>query len=84
MISWVPAALLLVVWTYVSGYDAWGQWAAAPLLLFPVLISALFLVAGLLVRRSEAEARSRSRLTFCLAIAGIPVLWLLFRLVLSL
>ncbi len=36
-----PAPLLFFggVWLYVTGYDGWGAWAAAPMFLGPILLS---------------------------------------------
>ena len=39
---WVPAVAWLYARSVVDRYDGWGAWAAAPLLLLPVALSALF------------------------------------------
>ena len=40
LLCWIPAAAWVYARAVVDRYDGWGAWAAAPLLLVPVAISA--------------------------------------------
>jgi hypothetical protein len=44
--SWVPVALWIATLVYISPYDGWGAWAAAPLLVPSVALSAGWAAAG--------------------------------------
>ena len=46
-LSWVPVAFFAGTWAYVGRYDGWGAWAAAPLLLLPIGLSAAMAGVGL-------------------------------------
>jgi hypothetical protein len=71
-LCWIPAATWLYARAVVERYDGWGAWAAAPLLLVPVAISAFF-KAG---RPTEWD-------WVAIGVAGLPVLWIAFRFVMS-
>lgn len=78
--SWIPVATFIAAQLYVDRFDGWGAWAAAPILLAPVAISAGYVGAGVLVVRRERDGgtvRATTWLALCLA-AG-PCLWLLWR-----
>ena len=80
-ICWIPAAAWLGMRQYVEQYDGWGRWAAAPLLLVPVALSAVFVGIGLLLA-SRAEPAQPTRGTWiALGIAALPLLWFAARLV---
>ncbi len=44
---WVPAALWALTLLYIRPYDGWGAWAAAPLLLPSLVLSAVWGLVGL-------------------------------------
>jgi hypothetical protein len=71
------AALVL----YVSRFDGWGAWGAAPLLLLPPLLSIPITTAGVLRFRVDRAAGRPGRATLGLTfVAALPLLWLLLRL----
>ena len=44
---WIPLLLWIGLDAYVSRFEGWGQWAAAPILLIPLFASAAFSIFGL-------------------------------------
>jgi hypothetical protein len=80
ILSWIPLVLWIATEVYVSRFDGWGQWAAAPLLLAPLILSALFLLTGLAVRRNPGgDESSRTVVTVCTLLSGIPAILILAR-----
>jgi hypothetical protein len=68
----------------VEQYDGWGQWAAAPLLLPPLVICVAWLAGGAaLVWKHEGDPGGRSILAGAALLGGSPALLLLFRAVTS-
>ena len=55
MIAWLPLALLLGAQFYASQLEGWGRWAAAPLFLVPLILSAILVAIGVNVCRREAQ-----------------------------
>ncbi len=58
---WTSPLPLLMFWglsIYVNQYEGWGQWAAGPMLLIPILLSLLMTVMGLvlIVRARKLKA----------------------------
>jgi len=83
--SWLPLASFVWANHYVDQFEGWGQWAAAPILLGPVFLSALFVVAGaLVVRREQAEGGVLASTWVALALSSVPCLWLVWRLIVTL
>ena len=79
-VSWIPAAAWLGMRQYVEQYDGWGRWAAAPLLLVPVAVSALFVgIALILATRSESGRPTRGD-WIAMGVAALPLLWFAARL----
>lgn len=79
-LSWLPLAALLAGFAYVDRYDGWGRWAAAPLLLVPVFLSAFMALFGAVVCRREADAGGVTRPTALAAVvAAIPLIWFMIR-----
>ena len=72
---------MVAMTSYVSRFDGWGAWAAAPLLLVPPALSVLVTGIGVLrllaIRREGRPGAIALALT---AIAAIPMLWFLWRL----
>lgn len=82
--AWLPPLALAAAFAYVAGYEGWGRWSAAPLLLVPVLLSLPITVVGLVRIRSErAAGRIRASTLLSTSVAAIPLAWLLWRLVVS-
>ena len=82
-LCWVPVATWVWARVEVGRYDGWGAWAAAPLLLVPVAVSALFVGVGLLVvSRRDYGPRTPWDWT-AIAAAALPLLWIALRLIAS-
>ncbi len=82
-ISWIPAATWMGMQAYVGQYDGWGAWAAAPLLLVPVAVSAVFVGTGLLLSVSSRASRSATADRVAIGVAALPLLWFALRLATS-
>lgn len=81
---WVPAAALAGMMIYVQQFEGWGQWAAAPMLLLPVILSGVMTAWGLLRVLAERRAgRPHAGTWVAAAIAAIPLFWILYRLLLT-
>jgi hypothetical protein len=80
VIAWLPLALLLGVQSYARQFDGWGRWAAAPLFLLPVILSAASVVIGVAICRREAAAgRVLAPIATATLAAAIPALWFVVR-----
>ncbi len=80
LLAWVPAVTWVAMWSYVSRFEGWGRWGAAPLLLVPVVLSLPITIVGLLRLRSErAGAGVAPGTVASTAIAALPLVWLLWR-----
>ena len=80
VIAWLPLALLLGVQFYARQFDGWGRWAAAPLFLLPVILSAVCVVIGVAMCRREAAAgRALAAIATATLVAAIPALWFVVR-----
>jgi len=79
-LSWLPLAALLAGFAYVGRYEGWGRWAAAPLLLVPVFLSAFMALLGAVVCRREADSGGVTKLTALAAVlASTPLIWFMIR-----
>jgi hypothetical protein len=79
-LSWLPLAALLAGFAWVDRYEGWGRWAAAPILLVPVFLSACLALFGAVVCRREADSGGLSKLTALSAVlAAIPLIWFMIR-----
>lgn len=79
-IAWLPLALLLGVQFYARQFDGWGRWAAAPLFLLPVILSAVLVTIGVAICRREAAAgRALAAVATATLAAAIPALWFAVR-----
>jgi len=77
---WVPLILLGLTELYVRGFDGWGAWAAAPLLLVPAVISLVIVTWGVLeCLRELRDGRLSQAAALYTLIAALPLLWLLVR-----
>ena len=57
---WTSPLPLLVFWglsIYVNQYEGWGQWAAAPILFIPILLSFLMGVWGVVLIRQARKLK---------------------------
>jgi hypothetical protein len=83
-LSWLPLAALLAGFVYVDRYEGWGRWAAAPLLLVPVFLSAFMALFGALVCRREADAGGLTKGTALAAVlSAVPLIWFMIRALLA-
>ena len=83
LLSWIPAATWVGMRAYVGQYDGWGAWAAAPLLLVPVAVSAVFVGIGLVLAASSATGRPVRGDWIAIGVAALPLMWIALRLVAS-
>lgn len=72
----MPAATWLYARAVVGRYDGWGAWAAAPILLIPATVSALFVGVGLLVRVRPGQDDRPVGDWIAIAVAALPLAWL--------
>lgn len=71
-------------WIYVGRYDGWGAWAAAPMLLLPIGLSALMAAVGLGLCLGELKRDGIGlATTLTTVLAALPVIWFAVRVVLS-
>ena len=83
-IAALPLLLLLGAQFYAREFEGWGRWAAAPLFLVPVILSAILVAIGIGVcRREAAAARPLGLAASATLAAGIPLLWFLARVLAS-
>jgi hypothetical protein len=77
---WIPAACLVAIEIYSSGFDGWGAWSTAPLFLVPLVLSLSIAGAGTLqcILEIRAGSSSLSNLVYTL-VAAVPLLWILVR-----
>lgn len=84
LLAFLPTATFAVSWFYVRGFDGWGRLGAAPLLLIPVLVSIPVTVAGVLRLHAERTRGSiRTASVALTALAAVPLVWFLWRLLVS-
>jgi len=82
--AWLPLAMLVGVKVYVERFDGVGAWAAAPLFLVPVVSSAALVLLGALELRAEASrGGARTGTLAAAALASLPLLWFLSRVLLQ-
>ena len=84
LLAFVPAITFIVLLVYVRGYDGWGAWAAAPLLLAPPFVSLPITWIGvrrILTERTRGAIRAATVLLT--VVASVPLLWLGWRLVVT-
>jgi hypothetical protein len=77
--SWLPLVTFFLASLYVERYDGWGRWAAAPILLPAVLLSAIMGGAGaiLLVRGWRRTGRADPGLALATFVASTVLFWVL-------
>ncbi|MDH3732366.1 MAG: hypothetical protein OEU54_02485 [Gemmatimonadota bacterium] len=82
--AFLPMATFVVLRLYVGQFDGWGAWGAAPLLLIPIILALPITIAGLIRIGSErADGRVATSTIALTTLAGLPLLWFLWRLVVS-
>ena len=78
---WTSPLPLLMFWglsIYVNQYEGWGQWAAGPMLLIPILLSLLMTVMGLvLIVRARKQKAPVANLWLSTLMAGSVGLYIL-------
>lgn len=84
LLAFIPTASLVGLQVYVRGFDGWGRWGAAPLLLIPVLLSIPITVAGVLrLQRERTSGSLRTPTMLLTGVAALPLLWFAWRLLVS-
>ena len=81
LVCWVPVAAWIWARLEVDRYDGWGAWAAAPMLLAPVALSALLVGLGLILVSRPGEGRRPATVWVAIGVAGLPLLWIALRIV---
>ena len=78
---WTSPLPLLMFWglsIYVNQYEGWGQWAAGPMLLIPILLSLLMAVMGVvLIVRARKQKAPVANLWLSTLMAGSVGLYIL-------
>lgn len=74
--AWLPVAVLVALKIYVSQFEGWGAWAAAPLFLIPLALSLIIGLVGVAIfaRRRAAERRDLRAITM-LILPWLPILY---------
>lgn len=73
-ICWIPLALWIAANVYVSRFEGWGAWAAAPVLVGPLVLSVLFGIFGISAyRREPSEQRRTVRNAVMVVLPWVPV-----------
>ncbi len=76
--SWVPIVSFGIATIYVKSFDGWGAWAAARVLILPVLLSAVFGAVGIFVIICASRGgRVPARLILSTLLSGCISLWFL-------
>ncbi len=73
---WIPLLPWIGLDAYVSRFEGWGQWAAAPILLIPLFASAAFSIlglAGVLSNYHSQRSVAKSDI-FATFVSGIPLI----------
>ena len=74
----MPLLALIGTYIYISQFDGWGAWAAAPMLLIPITFSMVIGSYGLFLLYSRNRlGKPLFKLTFNTLLAGSPLLWFL-------
>lgn len=78
-LCWLPPATWLLSMEYIRSYDGWGAWAAAPLLLPPVVLSVGLGLAGFIAVIAEFRHTGRvdGPLVAASALAASVIVYLL-------
>jgi hypothetical protein len=77
-------AAFVGTWIYIGRYEGWGAWAAGPLLLIPIGLSAAMAVVGLVLcygalKRDGIDLGT----TLATLLAALPVIWFAVRVILT-
>ena len=79
-ICWLPLGLYVLSDVYIATSTGWGQWALGVVALPPMLLSAAFLLAGLIIVSDAVQNRSPViKLGFATLVAGSVFLWFVGR-----
>jgi len=75
---WIPLLLWIGLSAYVSRFEGWGQWAAAPVLLIPLFTSAAFSLYGLagVLLNYHRQRSVAKRDIFATLACSLPVMYL--------
>ena len=76
----LPLASLVAIEIYLGGFDGWGAWASAPLLLLPALFSVPVVLWGVVrIRGGRRTGVSTLATVGWTIVAGLPLLWMAVR-----
>ena len=79
-LCWLPLVTLAATELYVSQFDGWSAWAAAPVLVVPGIVSLVVVLIGLYdCRVAHRSGRLGPAGPVYTVIAGLPLVWLLVR-----
>jgi len=76
LISPAPLLLFALVFNYMRGLEGWGAWAAGPMILPVVALSAGLGLYGLNLAVRATSVRWRTALTAAAVLAGAVAIWL--------
>ena len=76
LISPAPLLLFALVFNYMSGLEGWGAWAAAPMILPVVALSAGLGLFGLNLAVRAPSVKWRTVLSASAVLAGSVAIWL--------
>jgi hypothetical protein len=77
---WLPPVLLGGLLRYVQHFEGWGQWAAAPVLLLPVVVSIPITATGVaLILGARRPWPVTVVVVAATVFAAVPLLWLAYR-----
>ena len=76
IISPTPLLLFALLFRYMSGLEGWGAWAAGPMILPVVALSAGLGLFGLNLAVRATSIRRRTVLTVAAVLAGSVAIWL--------
>jgi len=80
ILAWTPIAVWIATEIFTRGFEGWGRWAAAPMFLIPMVLSAALIPVGLRLCRDQHRAEGPVRPTaVATLIAAAAALWFLAR-----
>lgn len=79
-ICWLPLGLYIVSDVYIATSTGWGQWAIGVVAMPPMLLSAAFMLVGLVIVREAVNQKEPAiRLLAATLVAGSVFIWFVCR-----
>ncbi len=79
-ICWLPLGLYVLIDVYIATSTGWGQWAISVVVLPPMLLSAAFMLVGLvMVREAVNQNEPAVPLLAATLVAGSVFIWFVCR-----